>query len=759
MLRIVMAAGFLLCLVPPLASQGTTPSPDTLVREATALLEAGRPWRATQTIAPLLDSADTRTPATVLLAARAAAGWQGWATVSRLLSGQIWLDREQAGAGRALLARAAVERADPSARAHALLALRSTPPDRERGIRLLTLARALDRADELDSAAAAYRRAADLLPEVGDWLRLRAAGVTADSGSRAQLYASVTEPAAARRLQWTEALARERTGDPAGAARLYSQLGASMAAIRLRMVGAGPADLKQVRRDLMALLGRSLSASDSRDAIDLLDGNFAPLNGAEELVVARSAAAASLPDRAVRGFQRADRTARLADSDRYTYGTMLAGLGRHQAAITQFEAVRDPGRKAQAMYQRARSLFRIASEARGLAALRAVRDSFPGSPVTSATAGWLLADYYVDQGNDARARQEFRAVAERFPTTSHGERAAFQAALLAFVSGDVTTAAREFDAIADRSPAGNEATAAIYWSGRAWAEAGDSGLARRRWQSLVDGSPQSYYVVPSARRLGLSPFAPVTGTRVEVTDPDSTAWVRAALLDSLGMAVEARFELDWLARGAETDATGLLARADLLAQRGQPARALRLAQQAVSLGAPADMRTLQLLFPVVDPEVLAAEAEAVGLSPLLVASLIRQESAFDPRARSRANARGLMQVMPAVGAATARREKFPEWDVILLYQPDVNMHIGLRHLADRWERCGGNGVAALAAYNAGATPVNRWLERAGSADTDVFIDRIPYVETRDYVRRVLYNWARYEAIYGADFPTGPVSGR
>ena len=129
MRRTLLTALALMCAGPPGAAQNGPSSPDSVARQAAMLLEAGRPWQATRTIAPLLEAAGTRTPATVLLAARAAAGWQGWTTVTRLLSGQIWLDREQDGAGRALLARAAVERADPAARAHAMLALRTPLPE------------------------------------------------------------------------------------------------------------------------------------------------------------------------------------------------------------------------------------------------------------------------------------------------------------------------------------------------------------------------------------------------------------------------------------------------------------------------------------------------------------------------------------------------------------------------------------------------------------------------------------------------------
>ena len=84
---------------------------------------------------------------------------------------------------------------------------------------------------------------------------------------------------------------------------------------------------------------------------------------------------------------------------------------------------------------------------------------------------------------------------------------------------------------------------------------------------------------------------------------------------------------------------------------------------------------------------------------------------------------------------------------MLLYQPDLNVHFGLKHFAERLVACDGQIEATLAAYNAGEGPVNRWLKRPGTADPEVFIERIPYVETRDYVRRVRYNEARYQSLY------------
>jgi soluble lytic murein transglycosylase len=132
-----------------------------------------------------------------------------------------------------------------------------------------------------------------------------------------------------------------------------------------------------------------------------------------------------------------------------------------------------------------------------------------------------------------------------------------------------------------------------------------------------------------------------------------------------------------------------------------------------------------------------------------VAALIHQESSFNPRATSRAGARGLMQVMPDVGRALARGAGIREWDPLLLYQPEVNLPLGAAHL-DAMLRSYPQLEYALAAYNAGGTPVARWRTMAGAADPELFVERIPYDETRDYVRTLLRNRAIYRELYDWD---------
>ena len=153
------------------------------LKDAQAALDGDHPWRATQIIAPLLRDPARRTPVVILVAARAAAGWGGWSEVERLLAKESWIDDPFDGEARELLTRSALERgADTAALTHAraAFAMRSREV---RSRRLVLLARALERNNMFDSAAAAYSRAAESFRPVRDWLTLRAAGSESDSAS------------------------------------------------------------------------------------------------------------------------------------------------------------------------------------------------------------------------------------------------------------------------------------------------------------------------------------------------------------------------------------------------------------------------------------------------------------------------------------------------------------------------------------------------------------------------------------------------
>lgn len=712
------------------------------IRSASEALRAGRPWYASRLLEPVVRRTSP-SPAVVLLAARAAAAWQGWAEVERLLAREPWLDSLDGGAGRVLLARAALELDRPVAASQSLLAASVPGPDRSHG--RIILARVQERRGLLDSARSNFEIAAAALPEIADWLSLRAAALNRDREARARTYASIRGTAARSRITRVEAGALERAGDLADAATAYEKLGARVEALRVRLVAADSVGKAAIRGQLLTIIASATARS--RAATALLDSAFGPLTAREQLIIARSAARVGPASRAAAGFTRAASTEVLSPQDRYAFGTALAELGRHRDAITQFSRVLRSPLAGQAAYYRARSLLRAGDGAAARAALDSVVRAFPADTVAASLALYLQADLATDDLKDAHARALFLSLAHRYPRGARAAQARFRAAMIAFVAGSAREAAIEFDSLTSRFPRSSETQASLYWSGRAWAVAGDSVKAKARWREVERREPLSYYAGLAAARLGAPRWQPAAA-------PDSFARVvalergveRARRLAAFGLDAEADYEYAQLVDDAGASTGRLLSAADAFRGAGLVSRSMVLARRASARGAPVDARTYRLLYPAYLPEVLLAESRANDIDPALVAGLIRQESDFNPGATSRVGARGLMQIMPAVGRQLALNQGLATWDDVLLYQPDVSLHLGTAHLAQQL-RQHPDLPRALAAYNAGNARVARWSAKRGVEDAEVFVERIPFVETRDYVRAVLRNRDVYRTLY------------
>lgn len=154
---------------------------------------------------------------------------------------------------------------------------------------------------------------------------------------------------------------------------------------------------------------------------------------------------------------------------------------------------------------------------------------------------------------------------------------------------------------------------------------------------------------------------------------------------------------------------------------------------------------LDVRFPAPQSQLFNEHAELRNLDFPWVLSIARQESAFNPQARSHAGAKGLMQLMPATARQTARQYRIPYRRESELYKPEVNISLGTAHLAWLSKRFENSKIYATAAYNAGSTPVRRWLNDRGHLPLDIWIETIPYDETRRYVQNVL----AFMVIYGS----------
>jgi soluble lytic murein transglycosylase len=608
-------------------------------------------------------------------------------------------------------------------------------------------ARAFDRADNLDSARVLYEEAAKRAPLIRDWLLLRAAGVTRDKSVRDNYLGDIVLPVARDRRVPTEAIALERSGDVEGAIAAYTAAGDRLSAVRLRMlVPTDTAKMLAARRALIEVLATPGNPQNARDGIALFDKVYTAPTAAENLVIARAAYAGGLAARAAATYAKAFAGGRGTGKDRFDAGTMLARLNRDREAIQSFNRVASPADlAAAARYQSARALLALGQRDAARTALRDITTRFPRDTV-AASALLLLADLATDDNRDAASRSAYLSLAKRFPRTRHAPAALFKAGLIAYIAGDFRASANELDSVVSQYPAADDALAAAYWSGRAWRQMGDTAQANRRWRALIAKEGGSYYSVQSARRLKIPLLADSSMENKYPRVEDVVAAVRRmTILRDFGMDTEARFEADRLYADATSSNDRIVATAYALAGTDQSTRSITLGRQAVAKVGPS-AQNYRLVYPVLVRDALIESSKENGLDPALVASLIRQESNFNPRATSPVGARGLMQLMPAVGKTLAKSKGIPGYDDESLYDPAINIRLGTTHLAALLRRTS-NLERVLAAYNAGESRVARWITKAGASDPEIFTERIPFVETRDYVRSIVRNRAFYSTLY------------
>jgi soluble lytic murein transglycosylase len=184
---------------------------------------------------------------------------------------------------------------------------------------------------------------------------------------------------------------------------------------------------------------------------------------------------------------------------------------------------------------------------------------------------------------------------------------------------------------------------------------------------------------------------------------------------------------------------------ELLAQLAREQSYDRTALRSAKAGLFRNVVAVNAAYPLID---LPSTVSTRGPEPALVLAIIRQESEFDPRAVSHANAYGLMQLIPSTAQAQARREGMPYARASLTQDPNYNMTLGSAHLSDLVDSFNGSYVLAIASYNAGSHRAREWISdfgdpRSGSVDVVDWVELIPFSETRNYVQRVTENLQVY----------------
>jgi soluble lytic murein transglycosylase len=395
---------------------------------------------------------------------------------------------------------------------------------------------------------------------------------------------------------------------------------------------------------------------------------------------------------------------------------------------------------------------------------------------TAPTSPWLeasllsAANLHLVHHERDQALDFFRELQQRFPNGSKASYAHWKAAWLMLRQGRKEEAKKQFEEQIALYPGGNETSNALYWRARLAEEDNQPAMARAFYEKLSERYRNYYYAELGRERLNQLPqtsdppgqypvldhIPPLNhAEKITLADPptDDLHLQKAKLLGNGGLADFAVRELQ-AAANDDTDKSWAPAEtAELYTDMGHYDRALEVMKHSVPSYFAVDIPNLpreywDALFPRPYWADLKRYSTENNLDPYLVASLIRQESEFNPLAVSRANAVGLMQLLPKTGKLVAHEESLRHYNASELFTPAVNLQLGTRYFRGMVDKFGGSFEHALAAYNAGSDRVEEWMGDGPYRDSPEFVESIPFTETREYVQAIMRNASVYRQLYG-----------
>lgn len=423
---------------------------------------------------------------------------------------------------------------------------------------------------------------------------------------------------------------------------------------------------------------------------------------------------------------------------------------------------------ATALYQGAKASAAAKRNAEALSRFAQVEKRFPRHRLAD-DARFRAAQLVEDQGDAGAADAMLSSIADVYPDGDMGGDALFRVALDKLDGREIDAARALLDRLLGSAPdslSWGAASRAAYFRARLAQLAGEVEDAKTRYAAIVASRPLSYYMLLAYARLrGLDDgLARATLEGAVQREPPGRFLTRPH--PELTSAVFERFvrllevgEIDAARR--EASAGGLTADSgDLevlwaVAWAYDRAGAVDLGH-GLTRGRLVDYRThwpagrwrlgWEVAFPRPWSSVVLRESDAAQVPPPLTWAIMREESAFNPEARSNAGALGLMQLMSSTARLVARGTPLPT-DEDALRRPDVSIALGTRLLATLRTSFASHPALAVAAYNGGTVAVHRWQSERSADDFDVFVERIPFDETRNYVKRVLASQAAYAYLY------------
>lgn len=320
-------------------------------------------------------------------------------------------------------------------------------------------------------------------------------------------------------------------------------------------------------------------------------------------------------------------------------------------------------------------------------------------------------------------------------------------------------------AIADTQSIQSEPKA-IFWVGKWAKKAGETTGAERAFKNVIALHPQSYYAWRSAVMLGwdVGDFENLRQLQPKLSFQERYEPLPKGSQTLQELYLLGQYEAAWIELQAELANPQQLTVEEqfteglLLVKLGRIRSGIQNIWNLARIESPLEREKWRLLrkrddywyglFPFPYQKSIVTHARQEEINPLLPISVMRKESTFDPDIDSAVGAVGLMQVIPRTADWIAKQNKIADYD---LTKPTDNIRLGTWYLAHNHQRYLDNSLYAIASYNAGTGNVNRWLQQFSLEDPDLFVEQIPFPETKDYVEGVFGNYWNYLRLYDPDY--------
>lgn len=384
----------------------------------------------------------------------------------------------------------------------------------------------------------------------------------------------------------------------------------------------------------------------------------------------------------------------------------------------------------------------------------------------------------IHEGNKQyeQALKQYNRLVSKFGNAEYAQWGAWRMGWVQYLRGHYKKANDQFKENARHFPAGDFIEYNLFWQAKSLEKTNQKDRAQKIFRETGENYPYTFYGIKAQERLQKDSLAipaknkaPYTIKKIALKETKNNSGYRlgraltrnekfhhsrALEMIGLGFYENAKREIFHLEKSVRKNLAGVMWLSNLYSQAKSYTQSVRLLHLYRNYKTKTREKNLseqfwKHFFPLAHANTIGEISATYNIDPYFVKGLIRQESMFEAEALSFAGARGLMQIMPATGKTLYARDQHEKpFDEKLLFEPDLNIALGIKYLSQLNKRFGNNGTHILISYNAGPHVLKKWLKRFSDIDDpDVFIESIPYPETRRYVKHVLRNHGVYKLLY------------